>query len=215
MNVLSFNREVTVSNPGQSVLNESKQTFTLALIDELFNYRPVAYQLDKCMSVAAENKSVLIGNIEDNSRKMNEKGAHVLDEIGRRFRKQIHSLLSGNTNGQYDDQFSERMVKAGSYFLEKTRNDLLEPLSACSFETDNRSVEKDLNDRLERIRELIGIKLACLETLQNGFEVTAFLNARAIALVRDYSRQPVNPKPEEKTTVEHPLLVKRPRAWRS
>lgn len=213
--VLSFNREMESNIPDQHVLEDSKRSFVMALLEELFSYRQVAYQLDRCASIAAANAGSLLGNLPETVLGMNEKGARVLNEVGARFIGQLKQLAGAGSTFETDSRFTDRIRKAGSYFLEKTESDLILPLQACSYETDNRGVEKELEERLVKLRELLNVKKACLATLNKGFDISDFLNARAVASVEDFSNKSSTPKTPERTTSDHPLLYNRLKAWRA
>jgi len=197
------------------VLNESKRFFLLSLLEELFSYRQISYQLDKITSVAEANRNVLLGNIEEKARTMNAKGARVLDDIGNKFMAQLRKLAAPEVDAESDRRFNERLGKARAYFMERIAEGLETPLESSSFDTDNRAVKKELDDRMQKLREYLGVKKACLESLKGGFVLGPFLNARALASVQDYSRKSQSRKDEEKTTVDHPVLFSRLRDWRS
>ncbi len=212
--VLSFTRAAESNTPDERVLNDSKRAFTLALLEELHSYRQVAYHLDKWQEAARANRNILTGNVEETARTMNEKGVRVLEDVGQRFMAQMRQITAGGDPAR-DALFQERVVKAAAYFLEKTTAHLSGPLDACSFGTDNAALEKELAERELRILELLEVKKACLRSLDKGFDITSFLNVRAVASVQDYSRKPSARKTEEPATIEHPVLMKRLREWRA
>ncbi len=213
--VLSFNRDVESNAPDEVVLQDSKRAFILALLDELFQYRQVEYHISKGMATAIENATSLLGNVPDILTGMNEKGARALSGVGRKFMLQLSQIARKGGDVTRDGTFEERLDRASQYFLKRTEQDLLRPLALCSYETDNRAVEKEMEERLLKIRELLEVKKACLTSLRNGFDVTAFLHARAIASVQDYSRKASVAILQEKTTLDHPALMQRLRAWRT
>lgn len=213
--VLSFSRDAESKIPDEAVLNDSKHTFQVALLDELFTFRQAMYQLDKCKDIAIENAGSLLGNLPDTIKSMNENGARVLNDVGWKFMTQLRQLMGTDAKEEISDQFGERLQKAGAYFLEKVELNLLAPLTECKIETDNRAVEKELTERMTKIREMLEVKKACLETLGGGFDISSFLNARAVASVQDFSKKLAPIKAVEKSTSDHVALFNQLKAWRA
>ena len=79
------------------------------------------------------------------------------------------------------------MKQASDYFLAKMEQHIELPLQNAGFESDNRSVRKKITEALSRLGVEVDIKKACLKSLLNGFTITDYLNAKAIASVQKKS----------------------------
>ncbi len=134
-----FNRSVEENQPDEKILDKSKQAYRLALLEELFGYRQLQYQLEKCKKIGMENASVILGNLLENLDQANKNGTRALIEIAGKFIEQLKYLSGPNGN---ESQLQERIMKASVYFLEKTNENILKPLRQLSFETDNKAVTK-------------------------------------------------------------------------
>ncbi len=208
----SFNRTVEKNQPDEKILDESKKSYRLVLLDELFSYWQIQYQLEKCKKIELENHSVIIGNLPEKLDLALKNGTRILIEVAKKFSSQL-SDLSG-TKGN-ENQLQERIRKAVPYFLEKTNENILTHLKQLSFETDNKAVGKSLNETLLKIRELLAVKLACMNTCKNGFVLKDYLHARAVAALEQAGEITASKIPEEKEYSEHPMLYNRLREWRN
>ena len=210
--VSNFNRHVEENQPDSKVLQHSKQTYQLALLDELFSFRQIQYQIEKCKKIVIENTSVLEGNLISQLNEMLVKGTLPLNEVADKFSNQV-KLLSGTAGSE--SKLQERISKAAVYFYDQVQQNLLEPIENCAFETDNKTVKKSIDEVLLKIKELISIKQACLESCKKGFNLKDYLNVRAVAALQQPKIKTSVPKIMVPTTTENPLLYERLKSWRN
>lgn len=214
-NVHSFNKDVENKKPDQQELQNSKQAYLYSLMEELFSFHQIQYQVQKLMALAAVNKGSFMGNLEDSMKVVLEKGTRVMNEIGGKFAIQIKSIIQNNSAPETSAEFRERTTKAGNYFLEKIQNDLTGPLENCRWETDNKLLAKEARDRLTKIEEGLAVKKACLKALTGNFSIKEFLHVRAIAALEKV--KPIKPKAKPLTVadVENQDLFDQLKAWRN
>ncbi len=213
--VSSFNKNVEENQPDEEVLLNSKQTYQLDLLNEMFNYRQIQYQIEKCKKIVLENSTIIEGNLSVKLDEMLETGTRVLNEVARKFAYQLKQLASSNNDLETNDQLQERITKAANYFLEQTIQHLYIPLDQGSFETDNKAVRKPINETLLKIRELLHVKKACLTACKKGFNTKDHLHIRALAILEKPESKTVSKKTETITTSVHPPLYERLKAWRA
>ncbi len=210
--VSNFNRDVEENQPDNKVLQDSKQTYQLALLDELFSFRQIQYQVEKCEKIAIENTSVLEGNLTGKLNEMLVKGTRPLNEVANKFSIQLKQL-AGPTGSE--DQLQNRISKAAIYFYDQVQQNLFEPLENSAFETDNKAVKKSINETLLKIKELIRVKQACLESCKKGFYLKDYLHVKAVATLQKSERKPAIPKIMVPATTENPILYEHLKKWRS
>lgn len=213
--VQSFNKQVEDQKPDRDLLEDSKRMFWIALMEELFGFKRVDYQLDRIKKMLRDHKSSILGSMPEVVEKMTEQGAASLQNIGVKFLVQIKNLALKEVDFQKGSTIAERLKKAAEYFSEKIESQFLVPLKECTFETDNRQIEKELEERLGKVQELLHVKKACLEYLKNGFDFPGYLNTRAVAMLEDEKKKPGLKKMPEKTTSDHPELLAELKDWRS
>ena len=78
----------------------------------------------------------------------------------------------------------ERFIKAVSYFLTQTTNNIKKPLEAISFSTDNKAVKKDFSKQFDSLQEKLEEKLFAFQKMTAGFKVQPYLETRAKAVLQ-------------------------------
>ncbi len=207
-----FNRNVEENQPDHGALEDSRKSYQLDLLNELFSFRQIQYQVEKCKKVALENAAVLVGNLPDKLNEILVKGTHPLVEIADKFSRQLR-LIAGQQ--EPEDQLQERISKASIYFNDQLHQNILKPLEDISFETDNRAVKKSINEVLLKIKELIFTKKTCMESCKKGFILKDYLHVRAIAAIEKPKLKTVTTKIVATTTTENPALYETLKQWRS
>ena len=136
--------------------------------------------------------------------------------MGEKFQIQLERLIGGGVNYETDRQVRERIAKGITYFSEQTSRNIVAFIESAHPEIDNKEVRKTVEEALEKLRQEVGIKMETLEAVKEGFEVKAYLRAKAKALME-------KPKPRARKTTEkvevgedvlHPKLYNALRLWR-
>jgi hypothetical protein len=214
--VASFNRDIEQNQPDEKILNHSKSDYELSLISELFNFKPILYQVNRCKRIINENYRIIQGNLQEKLNKMNDDGFKNLTDVSEKFMKQVEYLQKTEPDIEANIQLQERIIKAGAWFKERTVQQLQSPLDQAGYETDNKAVRKQVEDSLEKIRELVFVKVACLEAIEKGFHVKEYLDVRAKALVGEEKEKKMK-KPAfipSTVTSRHPVLYEQLQNWR-
>ncbi|MBN2172837.1 MAG: helix-turn-helix domain-containing protein [Bacteroidales bacterium] len=206
-----FNAAVEKNQPDSQILNNARQQYMMELLDELFSFRQMQYHIDKCKKLIVENSRIILGNAEENLNEMLVNGTTVLIAVYEKFIGQLKYLTgpSGSEN-----QLQERIIKGAGYFYEQSVLHLKKPLQQISFETDNKTISKSLDEVFTKIHELLGVKLQCLDHCKNGFEMKSYLSVRAKAALEPVSELKTEKPKISIGTSKHPVLFERIRAWR-
>lgn len=210
--VNNFNRDVEENQPDNKALQDSRKSYQLDLLNELFSFWQIQYQVEKCKKITTENASVLAGNLSGKLNEMLLKGTQPLNEVTNKFSIQLRQL-AGLTGSE--DQLQDRISKAAIYFYDQVQQNLLEPLENSAFETDNKAVKKSINETLLKIKELIRVKQTCLKSCKKGFNLKDYLHVRAVAALQKSERKPAIPKIMVPATTENPILYEHLKKWRS
>lgn len=212
--VNDFSQDVSDHQAGTSDLQQSKKDYQLALIDELFNFKPYEYQLAQAVKLFTEADSSYLGDLPD---KLKAVRTQCLDEImplATRFMRQVRELAALADDVEANANLQERLQKASDWFNSKLTTDWQARLKEASFESDNHTLKKDLYERLHKMNELLHVKLACWKLCQEGFDARQFLATRAKALLLAPTRAK---EPTARATVagvKHPALFRRLQEWR-
>jgi hypothetical protein len=212
--VNGFNQNVEENQPDQDALDLSKKNYQLSLLEELFTFQPLNYQVGKCIDILQENESVFMGNLMENLTKIQQLVQQELITVSDKFKIQIQYLAQDNPHVETNEPLQERLQKASTYFLEKIQDQIAKDLDDSSFETDNYGVTKAVNERLIKIREQLNVKIQCFQVCESGFVIENYLNTRARALLQKV-RLPAKTSGRTKAVkTDHPELYKKLQSWR-
>jgi hypothetical protein len=140
-----------------------------------------------------------------------------LIEVSEKFHPQLNGLLTGDIDAESNTPLQERVKKASEFFSVKLEAAMKEILVGISVETDNKAIRKSVSESLERLRKETVIKLACLNAVRSGFEISIYLNAKAksaidIPAVKSHSVKSVD---DTSGIIKHPALFRRLKEWRN
>jgi hypothetical protein len=135
--------------------------------------------------------------------------------IGEKFRRQLQGLFTDNAQPADDPVIVERLIKASHYFKEKFDIILSPFLEHIAVVSDNKEIQKKINDALKQLREESAVKLAAVRSCENGFSPEKYLRSLSAAAI-----DADNVRPKAKTTiysdgdVSYPELFENLREWR-
>jgi uncharacterized protein YpbB len=188
-----FNESVEDNHPDQSILNESEKDFQLNLISELFDYQPFLYPTTRLIDIFYKNKTSLKGDIIDHLQTIKDDGIVALMKVSHRFKNQLSQISEDAVLPENSSSIQERFTKAVDYFVLQTKENILKPLNAISFSTDNKAVKKDFSKQFDSLQEKLLEKIFALQKMTNGFKAHEYLQVRAKAVLQ--KKAPVKKKP--------------------
>jgi hypothetical protein len=182
--VKGFTREVEENPAGERELNHSKILFQREILAEVFDFKPLIRRLQKVSSTWQENRDFVIGNLDEMVQKSIRSTQEEMLEVSGRFLLQVKQLTENQPDAEHNAVLQERIQKASAWYLQKLDTLVLQPLKDASFETDNKTVRKSLNDAIEKAAEILAIQKASLEQLLKSFTVTSLLEIRSRAALQ-------------------------------
>jgi hypothetical protein len=211
--ISEFTTSVEENPPTLEQLISSKKVYEESLIYDLFSYNSIEYYLSQCLKMALSNAPSLEGNLAANFQKIQDECNKDIHQVLAKFKNQLSELLAGNDTKALQD----RIIKASTYFFEKTNDILYMQLQNLWVESDNKTVKKAIDQAIDKLLNEVIIKSACLKACQDGFEISSFLSARAKASVEEPSkrRKPKSTKETAPETTIHPELYNSLVKWRN
>ncbi len=208
-----FTHDTERKQPDETILEQSKQEYQLALLSELFNYAPVLSLLYRCRKILSDNASSVQGNLLLVVKDLITEHLLSLNKVSATFIRQIKSCLDSNNQIETNLPLQDRIKKACLYFYQENEQQILAPLANSTFVTDNQGVQKPVDELLLETDHTILIMQDCLKACQNGFVIRDYLQARAKALLqkRTNKKKTLAAKDFE---VVHPDLLKHLMEWR-
>ena len=179
-----FNESVEENHPDESVLNESEKHFQLNLISEILDYQPLLYPITRLIDVFYNNRTSIKGDVIDHLQTIKDDGIVALMKISNGFKNQLNTLSEDNVLPENSSQIQERFIKAITYFLNTTKNNIQKPLDTITFSTDNKAVKKDFSKQFDSLQEKLEEKLFALKKMTKGFKVQEYLKVRANAVLQ-------------------------------
>jgi hypothetical protein len=140
-----------------------------------------------------------------------------LIEVSGKFRPQLNGLLNGELDVESNIFLQERVKKAAGFFSIKLESGLSEILAGNSVETDNKTVRKSISEAIARIKKEGAKKLACLNSVNSGFTIGKYLEAKAKASVDIPAVKSHSAKTLDDTSgiIQHPALFQQLKEWRN
>ncbi len=213
--VISFTNEVERNQPDKQKLEASKKEYQRELLTELYDFKPLLWQVQYLRKLCTEHASSILGTLPEQLNEMASSIESNLIAVSDKFKLQLNQLLNSPLNPEENQLLQERLKKAGAYFLEKLDLVLTSPLSTATLDTDNKAIRKSFAEALEKLNKEINIKKACLMATRSGFEIKKHLEIRAKASIEmpfGENRQKTG-NPETAFSL-HPDFYKQLKQWR-
>ena len=211
--VLGFTSEVEQNQPDENALFRYRKSYELQLLNELFNFKPFTLTISYLLKTEEESASSIIGNLFTELKNIQPLIREELVNVADKFKLQVEKLSSLNENAENNPALQERLQKAAGYFLSKLEEHVEKPLEKLTYESDNKAVLKKIGEMLTRLDKETVIKRGCLESVQKGFSIRHYLEARALAGIEKQEfrskGQPV------KTVVANEAFYRKIKQWRS
>ncbi|MDO6599229.1 helix-turn-helix domain-containing protein [Tenacibaculum sp. 1_MG-2023] len=182
--VSSFNESVEENHPDERILNKSEQQFQLNLISELFDYQPFLYPTTRLIDIFYKNRTSIKGEVIDHLQIIKDKGVVALMKVSSGFRNQLAQINEDGILPENSSAIQERFAKALDYFITQTKENILKPLNAIEFSTDNKAVKKDFSKQFDALQEKLMEKLFALQKMNDGFKTKSYLEVRAKAVLQ-------------------------------
>ncbi|MDR1683111.1 MAG: AAA family ATPase [Candidatus Symbiothrix sp.] len=212
--IRGFTQYIEENQPNEERLQSARETYQYETLKELFTFVSFRNRIVQIEKIANENTGALPKPTLDLFRRLLVPIQTEIIEVSNRFRSQIDRLWPQQPDVEQNAALQERIIQAAAYFSEKIRTLLSEKLSDVDLDIDNKTIKKQLNDAINRLNEESCIKNVCLQACKNGFQLTPYLQAKAIAAIQKPAPKEVRKPVIDENTGEHPELFNRLRSWR-
>src|SRR5690606_18151499 len=128
----------------------------------------------RILDVFYKNRNSIEGKLEEPLIAMKNTVANLL-KVSNAFNVQLQSLVADTEIPETSNILQERFAKAISYFSEQAKSGIETSMDAVNYTTDNKTVNKDIENQLDILEELLATKLLCFEGLTTGFNAEKLL----------------------------------------
>jgi len=210
--VFTFTQQLSEQAPNKVDLDVSQKTYQLNLLEELFNFYPLLYPVNRMLDIYFTNKASFQGVIQDPLEQLKDTGIVPLLRVSTGFKKQLNTLSEGVVLLTDDSTISDRINKAIAYFTAATSKQLMLTFKAIKFSCENTAVANDFEKHYQALERLIYVKHCCLTALEEGFDVSTYLDTRVKAMLQTPKK---SAPPTAVTTLNHTDLLAKLRDLRA
>jgi len=206
----SFTKSVEENHPDEEQLIASEKQFQLNLISELFDYQPLLYPTTRLIDVFYKNRTSIKGEVINHLDMIKDNGIVALLKVANGFKIQLRTISEDEDLPENSSAVQERFTKAVDYFVIQTKSNILKPLNAISFSTDNKAVKKDFDKQFDSLQEKLLEKLFALQKMTAGFNVKTYLQVRANSVLQNVEK----PKKKKVASKRDPIIALKLRSLR-
>ena len=215
VNDFSVNRfvdQLPEKEPTQEKVEQLRHEYELETLLELIDFYGLYKDFGKVMKVLYDNPTLFDADLIQDLSKRRTQFLEQLCGVGAKFEGQVRKLHAEAPCCEQNPALQERIVKGAAYFKEHL-DTLTEGFFDLPFKTDNKAVNEQLGEALQRFKEDLAVKRDCLKASLNHFSIQAYQRARSLAAVE------VEKKAKGKAAIKDgsttgSLLYKRLHAWR-
>jgi len=223
--VVEFSRQSRSNQPTAEQFEAARTLYQQRLMLECFDFQRLRSLLRRFVSLVLGNTGVIhISGVEDLAG-LQQQTENDIITISANFQRQLRSLFSQTTPPAQDAHILDRLAKASVYFQEKITSILIPPLASLHIDTDNKELRKKTGNILKLLDEEVNIKLAAVQSCQDGFSPPQYFRAISTAAV-NAQKSTTNKKRTgargadatptySESDIAHPELFTTLKKWRS
>jgi hypothetical protein len=181
--VTGFVQHAEQNQPDHQQLQQSKKAYQHMLLMELFDFSSIMQGLFYGLKLVREHADSLQGNPAAKLEEMIAAAKTDLVGVSAKFQPQLNRILAQQEDAETNPLLQERVIKGCAFFEEKMKNALGAIMDGMVIETDNTAARKSITESLDRTRQEINMKRACLKAIGSGFTIRRYLDTKAKAAI--------------------------------
>ncbi|MFO7370940.1 MAG: helix-turn-helix domain-containing protein [Bacteroidales bacterium] len=214
--VSGFVREAEQNQPDRNILASARQEYQQMLLMGLFDFSSILKSIHYCLKIYNSHQESIAGNLKTVLETASGAVKADLIDVSGKFYPQLKHFLGLQEDAETNMPLQERLNKACTYFNEKISVAMHGVMEGITLEADNKAVRKSITEALVKLKQEVLIKIACLDSVKEGFRVQNYLETKAktaIELPTPKTRL-VKVAEEPAGEIRHPELYRRIKAWR-
>ena len=210
--VNQFVNRLPEQEPTQEKIDQLQHDYELETMLELIDFHGLYRDFGRLTKVVYDNNTLFEPEMIQDLSQRRTQFLEQLCGVGSKFEGQVKRLHAENPSCEQNQALQDRLQKGCSYFKEHL-DTITDGLFDLAFKTDNKAVNEQLKEALERFRESLVVKRDCLEACRHGFHIQDYQKAKALAAIE------ADKKPRGKSVVkgdrlEEGSLLKQLFDWR-
>ncbi|MCB0517701.1 MAG: helix-turn-helix domain-containing protein [Lewinellaceae bacterium] len=214
--VKDYSEETERNAPDEAHLRQSKREYQQALLRELFSFQMMERYFSQLNRQFLEHGNVLSGEGMKQFREMVAKTEVEVFAMADKFLPQLQFYFNQEPLPEEHEALLERLKKAGGYFTQKLKDELLPAVKSIHLVTDNKAVRKTVQELLENLQKEVFTKNAVFKKCMEGFSTQAYVRAKTDAeldfLASKSTATAASPNVPKNTP--HPELYSQLMRWR-
>jgi hypothetical protein len=212
--VSQFTQFIEKNPPKEEQLEIAKRSFQFQLLEELFSYSNIFRIYRNINKQLQDNLKAFQGNLPKKIKTGFDAFQTEILNVADKFIPSLKRYCLGDEKLDDNKEAQERIKNGCKYFSDKLDQHLISILNDYSFETDNKAIEKVINEYLKQLHEISGIKLTCVKACINGFKLDSYLGVRAKAHLEKSGFRAKRKRDVVDENVEHATLLRKLKIWR-
>lgn len=171
-------------------LDEMRYAYFVSLLDELFNFTPLAYDEGYLLRVVDEHLYHQQPDYLELLRQVRQQYATAILAVADRFKAQYRSIMQGIWQGPQpnayakDEHLQERVRKAAQYFFDQLTTLFRPVVDEGRFAIGNKAAKKQFDNAMEALTTALRVKRNTLQScLSSGFSVKDYLRSKAVSFI--------------------------------
>ncbi len=179
--VKDYSEETERNAPDEAHLRQSKREYQQALLRELFSFQLIERYFSQLNRQFLEHGNVLSAEGMKQFREMVAKSEVEIFAMADKFLPQLPFYFNQPDLPEEHEALLERLKKAGGYFSQKLKDELLPAVKNIHLITDNKAVRKTVQELLDNLQKEIFSKNAAFKVCIEGFITHAYVRAKTDA----------------------------------
>ena len=177
--VRNYSEEASKNQPTDAELIEAKRSYQQELILELFDFRSVKWNMIELRKTLLADEHKFVHSPTDAIEQLAGQMEKDIISISEKFKPLLQRKYFLMPELPADNEhLTARIQKAGGYFSEKFKTDIIPALHKIPIITDNAALKKRAQEQIEKLEKNIFIKNACFSACTSGFSVQKYIKAK-------------------------------------
>ncbi|MBK9292265.1 MAG: helix-turn-helix domain-containing protein [Bacteroidetes bacterium] len=204
-NINNWLDEQKLAMPGPSEFEAHNRAFVGQLLTALFSFGDMLAAHEQLLRLARRNSNSLMPGLAETLAESLAFARNHLEDIGKKFEPQLNYLVNKIHQPSGEQALKERLKQAATYF--KQQLEIYFKALPEKIETDDKMLQKSIEELQKEIRKAVHLKQTCLTQLEEGFNLGKFLRVRALAVMETPSRaRRESPQSDEESSLLKVLL---------